>query len=224
MSKAKNTKVLFIEARKKFPSNLFRRIFENDAAENALKILPQKFLIAYSIQYKELAYKLKDFLEKKGRKIAGIIQVLGCSVLKTRKHEEKNILLVGSGKFHAVQLALQGKNIYIYENGKIFQLAEEEIKKIFAERKVAISKFYSADAVGIIVSCKYGQENLNLALNLKKKIDKMGKSSFIFLADTIDLNELDNFPVQSWVNTACPGIALSSLSGKNVVNYTDIKI
>ena len=213
MKNMKDVKVLFIETRKKFSKKLFENI---EDAEKTLKILPQKFLIAYSIQYKELAHKMEEFFEKKGRKISGNLQILGCSMLETK---EKNVLLISSGRFHAVQLCLQGKNVYIYENENIFKLAEEEIKNIFVERKVALSKFYSADTVGILVSYKPGQENLKLALNLKEKICKMDKKIFIFISDNINLIELNNFHIESWVNTACPGLALSS---KNIVNYANI--
>ncbi|MBI2046865.1 diphthamide synthesis protein [Candidatus Pacearchaeota archaeon] len=220
MKKPANTNVLFIEARKKgsfFDSEL--RMFTGNAAD-ALETLPKSFSIAYTIQYKYIAERLKLFFEKNGKKVYEIMQVVGCSALKTK---EKNVLLIGSGRFHALQLAVQGKNLYVYENAGIIRLNRQDIDRLLLNKKVALSKFFSAESVGIITSSKAGQNNLAVALSLKKRIEKLGKKPFLFISGTISTRELENFNIDFWVNTACPGIAVYDDS-KNVLNYTDLKL
>ncbi|MCK5015747.1 MAG: hypothetical protein KAS32_01635, partial [Candidatus Peribacteraceae bacterium] len=41
--------------------------------------LPKKVLIAYSIQFKALASKVKTYLKGKKKDVVGVKQVLGCS-------------------------------------------------------------------------------------------------------------------------------------------------
>jgi len=187
-------KLLFIESKKKL--NL-------DLAEIDFSMLPKEIFIAYSVQFKELAEKIKAKLDKR---VKGFQQVLGCSVLKS----EYPILLVGSGKFHALNLALKGNSLYILEGAKIAKLDEKEVEKIKAKRKAALSRFYSAQKVGILVSTKPGQENLNNAVKLRKELAKKGKTAAIFIADNINLEELENYPINSWVNASCQALTFDA--------------
>lgn len=184
-------KIMFVEARKKQ---------DIDINSINLNTLPDNIFLAYSVQYKALAEKIK---KKLGKRVKGFRQVLGCSVINTKCP----ILLIGSGHFHAIQLALQGNTVYILEN-KIIKLDEKEIEKIKNKRKVSFSKFLAAENIGILVSTKPGQESLKKAILLKKKLEEQGKEAAIFLADTIELKELENYNIESWVNTACPALTL----------------
>lgn len=186
---------MFVEAKRK-PEDF-------DVNKVNLDILPEKIFLAYSIQYKTLAEKIKD---KLGSRVAGYKQVLGCSKLKVKYP----VLLVGSGRFHALNLALQGNIMYILEGNTVSKLNEEEIKRIKANRKTALSRFLAADSIGILVSTKPGQENLKKALLLKRKFEKKGKKTQIFLADNINTEELENYNIDSWVNTACPALSFDS--------------
>lgn len=197
-------KTLFIEARRKLNAINLNHI--------NLNALPNKIMLAYSIQYKNLAEKLK---RKLGKKVAGFKQVLGCTRLRRRYP----ILLIGSGKFHAIQLALQNNIIYILEGNKISKLGKKEIEKIKAKRKAARSKFLAADKIGILVSSKPGQKNLKPAINLRKKLEKQDKEVTLFLADNINLEELENYNIESWVNTACPALTFDS----RIVNIDELK-
>jgi len=195
-------RVMFIEAKRKSDLNIDKI---------NLKILPDKIFLAYSVQYKNLAEKLK---KKLGTRITGFKQILGCSKLKT-KHP---ILLIGSGKFHAIQLALQNNTVYILEGDNINKLATKEVEKIKLKRKASISKFLAAEKIGILVSTKPGQENLKSALKLRKKLEKKEKEVVIFLADNINLEELENYNIDSWINTACPALTFDS----RVINISTV--
>lgn len=196
-------KTIFVEAK--------RKITELSLNNIDFSTLPAKIFLAYSIQYKNLAEKIKDKLN--GR-IVEYRQVLGCSKLKSRYP----ILLVGSGKFHALNLALQDNTVYMLEGAKIAKLNEEEINNLKTKRKTALSRFLSSDNIGILVSLKPGQENFKKALILRKKLEKKGKKTQIFLADSINIEELDNFPIDSWINTACQALSFDS----RIINLHEI--
>jgi diphthamide biosynthesis enzyme Dph1/Dph2-like protein len=198
------TKVLFIEAKRKDTININKK---------ELAKLPKELFIAYSIQYKKLALAIKREL---GKRIKGFKQVLGCTKLKTKYP----ILLIGSGRFHANNLAMQNSSpIYIYTENKIQKLDQKEIQKLKQRKQAAISRFLAEEKIGILVSTKPGQKNNVLADKLKKRIEKKQKKAYIFLSNNISLQELENFDIKIWVNTACPGLAFES---NNVVNSDDI--
>ena len=72
-----------------------------------------------------------------------------------------------------------------------------------------------SDKIGILVSTKPGQYNLNQALKLKKQLKK---ESYIFIFNKFEDFELENFPhIDFWINTACPRI-----EAKNVINARDL--
>jgi diphthamide biosynthesis enzyme Dph1/Dph2-like protein len=195
-------KVMFVEAKKKSAVDINRINFSE---------LPEEIFLAYSIQFKEFAEKIKS---KLGKRVKGFQQVLGCSLLKSKYP----ILLVGNGRFHAINLALKGNIVYILENNKINKLNESEAEKIKGRRKAALSKFYAADRLGILVSTKPGQENLSSALKLKEKMRKEKQVS-VFLGNNLNLEELENYDIDSWVNTSCQALTFDS----RVVNLLDLE-
>ena len=187
-------RVLFIESQRKL-DNL-------DIDSINFSILPDRIFMAYSIQYKRLAETIKEKMIRLGKKVSGVQQVLGCTKLAGKEP----ILLIGSGRFHALNLALQDNIVYVLEGNKINKIEDKELERYRNKKKTALLKFLSSDKVGILVSCKPGQENLSKALYLKKKLAKQGKKASIFVADRIGIAELENYNIDSWVNTACKAI------------------
>ncbi len=208
------TKVLYLEA-KRTPSSL--------SAINTKELakLPKELFIAYSIQYKALALDIKKYLEyTKKHKITGFRQVLGCSKLKTNSA----LLLIGSGRFHALGLALQNNTpIYIYNNNKIETIDKKQIEILKKRKQGALLKFLSASKVGILVSTKPGQNRIKDASKLKKKIENKGKKAYFFVANNLNLDDLENFFIDSWVNTACPGLAYDNPKLINIDDLSSIK-
>ncbi|VVB78487.1 2-(3-amino-3-carboxypropyl)histidine synthase [uncultured archaeon] len=203
----KSIKVLYIESK-------LRNLDINLSKEEIAK-LPNKIFLAYSIQYKDLAVIIKKQLESSNIKISGFGQVLGCSKISTKDP----VLLIGEGRFHAINLYLQAPEVYVLDNNKITKITENEVDSLRSKRKAALVKFLSADNIGILVSTKPGQENIALATSLKQKLKKQGKNAFIFLSNNIDLNQFENFNIDSWVNTACQGLSYDS---PNIINYSEI--
>lgn len=176
--------------------------------------LPKNIAIAYSIQYKNIAEQIKSILPIN---ITQITQVLGCSKPKFSKSTEA-ILLIGSGGFHALSLALETKlPIYILEKDKLTKISKREIEQYEKQKKATYLKFLHADRVGIFISTKPGQENLKRAINLMNKIKN--KTFYLFFGDNFNSAELENFPIQSWVNTACPRLDMDF----SVMNISDLE-
>jgi len=200
-------KVLYIESKLK---NLNPHLSKEELAK-----LPKKLFLAYSIQYKDLAIEIKKQLEENKIKVTSMQQVLGCSKVKTKEP----ILLIGAGRFHAINLYTQAPSIYVLENNKITKISNEEIEKAKNKKKAALLKFLNASNIGILITTKPGQENLKIALKIKEKLEKNHKQVFLFLSNNIDTSQFENFPIDYWVNTACSGLANDN---PKIINYQDI--
>jgi len=187
----------------------------NEKKIESLK-LPNNIAIAYSIQYKELAVKIQKILSKTYQ-ITKIIQVLGCSKPDFPK-DTQAILLIGSGRFHAVSLAME-TNLPVYGlyNNSMTEISKEEIESLKTKKKASYLKFLNSDKIGILVSTKPGQENLKRALELKNSLKN--KKAYILIGNNLSPSEFENFKtIDSWVNTACPRLDFDA----GVINVRDI--
>lgn len=216
---------LFIEARVK-PSEEDKERIRN-ALRGFAKLPYKRLSVVASIQYldfvplfkKGLEYNGKTVLIGKGNLTKYESQIIGCDTSAIRM-EADAFLLLGTGRFHALQLALKTeKPVFVWDSQYIRRVDEEEIKNLKKKRDGALKKFLAANTIGIIVSTKPGQEKLEEATKIREKLEKKGKRAFIFLADSINLNELENFSCKAWINTACPGLILDS---QNLVNYDEV--
>jgi 2-(3-amino-3-carboxypropyl)histidine synthase len=183
--------------------------------QSQISKLPKTLFLAYSIQYKTLAKSIKKQLQAHKIKIQKFQQVLGCSKISTNLP----ILLISTGKFHAQNLFLQTPILYVLENNKIIKIPDKNINKLKAKKKTALIKFLKADKIGILVSTKPGQENLNKAVKLKQKLEKKHKQPYIFISNHINISQFENFNVDSWVNTACSGITIDN---PDIINIDEL--
>ena len=187
-------------------------------SEEHLRQLPEKVCVVTTIQYLHLIDKVVE--QVKGVKGG---QVLGCrtDVANAFKDKVDAFLYVGSGTFHPIGVSLNTeKPVYCYnpQTKELKLLAEDVINRFKTKQKVALSKYYAADVVGILVSSKNGQSFTSKAMQLINNTPE--KKFYIFAYDTLDQHYLNDFPfVQSWVNTACPRIADEK---KHMVNIDEI--
>jgi len=169
--------------------------------------------IQYSHYLKDINKIIKNSI------IAG--PILGCDISAAKKILNKIdlFLFIGTGKFHPIKLASElNKPVYIFnpETNQLYSITEKEINEFKSRKKGFYIKYLNAEKVGILISIKPGQYNLNKALQFKKKSKKQ---SYLFLFNTLNPSELENFPkIQSWVNTACPRIEY-----KNIINIEDLQ-
>lgn len=211
--------ILYIEARK---------IFGKDIDLSVLNNLPKQgktISLAATVQYIGLIPKIKAYLEKQGKKV--ILKqgskyqahVLGCQSQAFDKKADI-LLLITDGKFHGINNAIQlDKEIYIYNTKTLDKISEQDLDKIKQKTKAKINKFLSFKNIGLLVSTKHGQKHQNIE-KITEKIKNKNKKPYVFESDTIDLNELENFPqIKIWINTACYGLALDN---QNIINLQDI--
>lgn len=193
--------------------------------------LPKKIGLFTSVQFLDIIPELKEKIEEAGIevKLFGANtphegQILGCSI---RKFEGVDAFLyLGDGRFHPTALAIENEcDVFVLDilSGEISKINEEE-KDIYKKRKkIGYVKFLSSKEIGVLITTKKGQENASVVKLLKEKYPDKVFHSFLF--DTLDFNQLENFPfIESFVNTACPRIAFddSEKFTKKVVNFLDI--
>ena len=199
------------------------------AAEKLLKKSGRVGLVS-TIQFVHQLDSAKRVLAGCGIKAEVCGQILGCDASCVDKFSDFDAFLyIGSGKFHPLAVAFRTKKKVITADpfsGEVSELKDEEIKAFEKRRRAGLVKFLSSEKIGILVSTKTGQQNLKKALELKKKVEEAGdKIGYVFLSDSIDYNEFDNFNfVQCWVNTACPRIIEDyERIKKPIVNMEDVK-
>lgn len=177
-------------------------------------ILPQRIGLATTVQFLDFIDEVKHYLQEHGKEVfvdkmrqkyEG--QLLGCDYGAAEKIRENvdAFLYFGTGKFHPLGIALNiDKEVFCYDPliAVMSRIDKGEIERYNRKRKAAYLKFLEADNIGLLVSLKPGQNNFKKAAELKKQLN--GKNCFIFVSDTIDFNQIENFPfIQCWVNTAC---------------------
>ena len=180
--------------------------------------LPKKMAIAYSVQFQDVARDIKNLLSK-DHEIYGTIQVLGCSRPKFHK-DVQAILIISSGKFHAVSLAFETKlPVYVLDRNELHEISEKDLEIFGKDQKVRRLKYLNANKVGVLVSTKPEQQFMKNALDFKKKIKN--KKIYLFLENNINIGEFENFDIDSWVNTACPRLDMNDSFIMNLHDLID---
>ena len=207
---------------------------EVDLSKIEVDKLPAKIGLVTTTQFIDKTTKIKQYLEKNNKEVfieegeqrhEG--QLLGCDVGAAIKIQDNvdAFLYIGSGEFHPLGVAMQTKKDVFTFNpvSSVFSILDEnEIEKYKKNKKVKYIKFLSAENIGIMVTIKPGQYSYNKAKEIKKKLEEKGKKCFIFVFDTLDANEMQNFPfIDFCVNTACPRIA-DDRDKKNVIDMSEL--
>lgn len=205
---------------------------------------PKSIAIFSSIQFTDLNNFIRQ-LEKRGVKVNTTkakrtdkeIQILGCDCypdsFQDRIIQNSDLIFyIGDGLFHPKALLLsQIKNkkikpIIIFDpiSNKIKELTEKDIEKQVQRMKRNLKLFINANLLGILVTIKPGQQYFNLAKKLKRQLESEGKKAYIFIDNTLSLNQLENYPfVQVWINTACPRIGTDDIINieKPIINLKE---
>ena len=195
--------------------------------EKALPLLKefQRVGLATIVQHVHTLDFVREILLRAGKTVvigdAGRVnypgQVIGCdySNAKSIASGIDAFLFIGGGRFHALGVALSTSKPTIvadpYE--KTVYSIDEEARKILKQRWASIVEAKKAKIFAVLVGLKPGQKRLERALTIKQKLEKTGKTAFLFAIKEITPEALMAFPkVDAYVNTACPRIALDDAS------------
>ena len=172
-----------------------------------------------SIQHLHLLPTYKDHFEQAGFDVTIPVggarlsfpgQVLGCNYSGDDPTVGHYIFL-GSGDFHPIGLVLHtGKPLAMLDpyTGEAKEMGKERIERILRQRSGLIMSSMDKNRFGILIGAKPGQMRRNLALRMKKKLEKHGKKGFLLAIEHVGPELIDFYPVDVFVNTACPRIAI----------------
>jgi 2-(3-amino-3-carboxypropyl)histidine synthase len=174
----------------------------------------KKIGVVTSIQFVKSLEKVEDFLKKnnkevyiyKSLKYPG--QILGCNIDAAKKIENKVdcFLYVGAGKFHPLGVAIRTeKPVFTldFEKKQIYNLDEEKMKWL-KKKAWHDSELNDAKRIGIIICWKKGQNRIDEAEKLKKKLGKEGKEAYILAFDNFSTDKIEGLKFDCLVNMACP--------------------
>jgi len=210
---------VYVEARATIPVE--------DVVEKALPMLEKlsRIGLATTIQHVQTLDGAREILLRAGKTViigdAGRTnypgQVIGCdySNVKSIANEVEAFLFIGGGHFHALGIALATSKPTIvadpYE--KRAYAVDSEAQKILKQRWASIEEAKKARTFAVFVGLKPGQKRLDEALGLKEKLEKSGKTAYLFAVREILPEVIMEFPtVEAYVDTACPRISLDDAS------------
>lgn len=183
-----------------------------------------------TIQHVKWLPKVKKLLEAHGLKArigqkGG--QVLGCEWSAATDIKADCYLYIGSGRFHPLGVAVAtGKPVISADplSGTV-KVIDEEIRRHWARRAIAIDRARQAKTFGILVSTKPGQKRTALARRLKKELETAGKEVLIFTGNELSPQNLLGLKVDCLVNTACPRLIDDSANySQNLISPAEVDV
>ncbi|MAY04045.1 MAG: diphthamide biosynthesis enzyme Dph2 [Euryarchaeota archaeon] len=190
-----------------------------DAVGRMTPLKDTKLGLVGSIQHLHLLPEFHDRLEQAGFDVTIPMggarltfpgQVLGCNY----SGDDDTIghyLFLGSGDFHPIGLVLHtGKPLAMLDpySGDAIEMSFERIERILRQRFGLIMSSMDAQKFGILIGEKPGQMRRTLALRMKRLLEKHGKKGYLLALEHVGPELIDFYPVDAFVNTACPRIAI----------------
>ncbi|MEM3672665.1 MAG: diphthamide biosynthesis enzyme Dph2 [Candidatus Bathyarchaeia archaeon] len=219
MIKYEKVPTLYVEAR--------ATISVEDVVKEALPLMEKwrKIGLATTVQHVQTIDVAKEILLHAGKTVvvgdAGRMhypgQVIGCDYSNARSvaGDVDAFLFVGGGRFHALGVGVSTFKPTIiadpYE--KRAYSIDEAVQKVLKQRWACVEEVLEAKIFAVLIGLKTGQKRLDIAFNVKEKLEKSGKTVYLFAAREITPEVLMEFPtVEAFVNTACPRISLDDAS------------
>jgi 2-(3-amino-3-carboxypropyl)histidine synthase len=177
--------------------------------------------LAYSIQYRQSAEELSQFLKEKGYNVSmgkhdsrlkydG--QLLGCNFSPLHDQESRNDchIIVSTGVFHALgaQLSVE-KEVFILDMSEPFRLRsmKSEAERHIRRRYANMARALEAKKFVVVVDTKVGQYRMKLAEKMIKEIQDMGKSAVLAYSNESSPVEFENMMADCIIFTGCPRVA-----------------
>ena len=92
--------------------------------------------------------------------------------------------------------------------GDATELSLKRVERILRQRFGLIMSIQDAKTYTILIGEKPGQMRRTLAMRMKKLLEKHGKKGYLLALEHISPELIDFYPVDAYVNTACPRIAI----------------
>ncbi len=190
-----------------------------DAVGRFSPLLYSKLGLVGSIQHLHLLEEYKKMLEELGFEVEIPVggerltlpgQVLGCNY-SGDSSSIGHYLFLGSGDFHPIGLVLHtGKPLAMLDpyTGEASEMSFGRIERILRQRFGLIMSVGDATSFGILIGEKPGQMRRNLAIKMKRMLEEHGKKGYLLALDHVGPELIDFYPVDAFVNTACPRIAI----------------
>ena len=190
-----------------------------DAVGRVAPLKGNKLGLVGSIQHLHLIFEFKERLEKAGfegevpvggDRLTFPGQVLGCNY-SGDNDTIGHYLFLGSGDFHPIGLVMHtGKPLALLDpyTGDSSEMSLERIERILRQRFGLIMAVQDAQTFAILIGEKPGQMRRTLALRMKKLLAKHGKKGYLLALEHISPDLISFYPVDAYVNTACPRIAI----------------
>ncbi|GIS27295.1 MAG: hypothetical protein CM15mP128_0540 [Methanobacteriota archaeon] len=119
--------------------------------------------------------------------------------------------LFPAGDFHPIGLVLHtGKPLAMLDpyTGEATEMSLQRIERILRQRFGLIMACQDAERYGILIGEKPGQMRRTLALRMKRMLERHGKKGYLLALEHVGPELIDFYPVDAFVNTACPRIAI----------------
>ena len=190
-----------------------------DAVGRFSPLEDSKLGLVGSIQHLHLLEDYKEMLEEIGYEVEIPVggarltlpgQVLGCNY-SGDSPKIGHYLFLGSGDFHPIGLVLHtGKPLAMLDpyTGGASEMSFGKIERILRQRFGLIMSVGESTSFGILIGEKPGQMRRNLAIRMKRLLDSHGKKGYLLALDHVGPELIDFYPVDAFVNTACPRIAI----------------
>ena len=190
-----------------------------DAVGRFSPLEDSKLGLVGSIQHLHLLENYKEMLEEQGYAVEIPVggdrltlpgQVLGCNY-SGDSSKIGHYLFLGSGDFHPIGLVLHtGKPLAMLDpyTGDATEMSFERIERILRQRFGLIMSVGDSSSFGILIGEKPGQMRRNLAIRMKRLLENHGKKGYLLALDHVGPDLIDFYPVDAFVNTACPRIAI----------------
>ncbi|MGC9435059.1 MAG: diphthamide biosynthesis enzyme Dph2 [Methanomicrobiales archaeon] len=130
-------------------------------------------------------------------------QVLGCSFAAAEKTGTDELVVVATGVFHAIGVALSTGARVLAVDPVAGEVTVPDVDRMLRRRFALIEKARSARRIGIIVSTKSGQARIALA----RRLASLTPGAFLVAMREVDPDQLLNLGFGAYVNTACPRLA-----------------
>ncbi len=211
--------------------------------KKALPFLAGKIIgLVTTAQHLHTLPDVQQYLQNKGfiprigtgdRRITHQGQVLGCNFSSAHVLSSlvDSYLFIGSGTFHPFGLILSTHKPVVAADpytGIVKTTELDELKeRVLRQRFGAITVAQQSNTFGIIIALKPGQQRIDLALQVQKKIQEKGKKVILFTADHLAPMIVQEFPfIDCFVSTLCPRIALDDYLQykKNIITPIELSI